>query len=188
MINVSGDPIPLQLKTSGTLKGTPGTPNTLAPAPQIEISEVMADNVAAASNGGVFSNYVELHNTTANAVNLAGWTLVSDAFSFLFPAGSTIGPNEYAIVWDDNLAAAPGSTRAPARRRSAEAADRSVCKVQWNDRRWDTVRKPGCGSINRQGCRSLDAYRCQSGAREQCRPDRTGCRQSFHQRMVGRVA
>lgn len=109
IINPSGDPdSPFNWQTSATLKGTPGTPNSSAPPPQVEISEVMAENVGAVSNGGVFSDYVELHNTTGASVDVSGWALISDTFSFTFPAGASIAANGFAVVWDDNVTAAPG--------------------------------------------------------------------------------
>lgn len=109
IINPGGDPdSPFNWQTSATLKGTPGTPNSAAPPPQVEISEVMAENVAAVSNGGVFSDYVELHNTTGAPVDISGWSLISDTFSFTFPAGASIAANGFAVVWSDNVTAAPG--------------------------------------------------------------------------------
>jgi hypothetical protein len=108
IINETGDPgSPLNWKTSTVLKGSPGTPNSpLAPS-DVEISEVLAENVGAISNGGLFSDYVELHNTSDNPVALAGW-VVDTGTVFIFPAGATIAPNEYVVLWLDNAATAPG--------------------------------------------------------------------------------
>ena len=47
--------------------------------------------------------FIELHNTTAAAVSLAGWTL-SDAVDFTFPAGSSIPAGGYVVVSENTNA------------------------------------------------------------------------------------
>ncbi len=50
------------------------------------------------------SDWVELHNTTATAINLSGWTLQdADPMSalFVFPAAASLPANGYAVVYRD---------------------------------------------------------------------------------------
>ncbi len=46
--------------------------------------------------------WIELHNPGTVAVDLAGWRL-SDAVSFVFPAGTTLGPGGYLVVRRDQF-------------------------------------------------------------------------------------
>jgi len=108
IINETGEPgSPFNWKTSTLLKGSPGTPNSTAPANNVEISEVLAENISAISNGGLFSDYVELHNASSNPIDLGGW-VVDTGTVFIFPPGSNLAPNGYIVLWLDNAATAPG--------------------------------------------------------------------------------
>ena len=103
MIDVAGgnsDPANW-LASSGN--GSPGQANPAAPAPAIVINEVAADNPSAVPNAGTFPDWIELRNTTAAAVNLAGWSLSDDgnARKFVFPAGTAIPANGHLVVWCD---------------------------------------------------------------------------------------
>jgi hypothetical protein len=77
------------------------------------INEVMANNQTAIANDGSYSEWVELYNPSASAVNIGDWSL-SDSLSsprkFVFPAGSssTIPANGYLVVWLDNNTTSPG--------------------------------------------------------------------------------
>lgn len=66
------------------------------------ISEFMADNSAGLQDeNGDFSDWIELHNDGAVAVNLAGWALSDDAGDddkWEFPAVS-IGPGQFLVVF-----------------------------------------------------------------------------------------
>lgn len=75
--------------------------------PQLLINEVNPDGN---SNGG----WVEVFNSTPNAINLGGWFLVTligpnHVDLYVFPNGSVIGPGEFVVV-DEALI--PGSLNA----------------------------------------------------------------------------
>jgi hypothetical protein len=78
---------------------------------QVFINEVMAANANAVQNEGIYPDWVELYNTTSNAVDISDWSL-SDSINtprkFVFPAGTFIAPNGFLVVWCDNLTNAPG--------------------------------------------------------------------------------
>src|SRR5262249_31627481 len=51
-----------------------------------------------------FDDYIEIHNGSTEAVDLTGIWISDRPFhpkGWRFPQGSTIGPNEYLIVWTD---------------------------------------------------------------------------------------
>ncbi len=83
---------------------SPGeTPN--ASPLTVVISEVMATNTRTVADGqGQFEDWIELHNTGKEPVDLAGAYLSDDAAfpkKWMFPAGSLVAPGGYLIVWAD---------------------------------------------------------------------------------------
>ncbi|HIR06760.1 MAG TPA: lamin tail domain-containing protein, partial [Candidatus Pullichristensenella stercoripullorum] len=90
---------------------TPGLPNTLedhlsldvasADSP-IVISEASSQNrTYARSADGEYYDYIELYNTSAQPVSLAGYTLTddpNDLAKYVFPEGTSIPANSYCIV------------------------------------------------------------------------------------------
>ncbi len=89
---------------------SPGAPNagtaTLAPYPELWISEVQPNNVSTiADNAGDNDPWIEIHNSGATALSLDDYFL-SDNYSGLiqwpFPAGTTINPGQYLLIWADN--------------------------------------------------------------------------------------
>ena len=91
---------------------TPGLPNTLedhlsldvasADSP-IVISEASSQNrTYARSADGECYDYIELYNTSAQSVSLAGYTLTddpNDLAKYTFPEGTTIPAGGYCIVY-----------------------------------------------------------------------------------------
>lgn len=78
---------------------------------QVVINEVMADNRSAVENGSDFPDYLELFNTSTQAVSLAGMSLTDDGTQprlFVFPAGTTMAGLAYRVVWCDTNLASPG--------------------------------------------------------------------------------
>lgn len=69
----------------------------------VRINEVMASNLKTfADEDGQFEDWIELYNTTAATVDLDGWGLSDDPlapFRWTFPAGTTIAPGGYLLVW-----------------------------------------------------------------------------------------
>lgn len=108
IVDPAGDPSsPLNWKPSNAAKGTAG----LANSPRlggVEISEVMAANVAAVSNAGLFSEYVELRNTTGADIVIAGWKLQLTSSSFIFHAGTTVPASSFLVIWLDNASGGTG--------------------------------------------------------------------------------
>lgn len=76
------------------------TPGRAAAA--VVINEFMASNsVSAADNFGKFEDWIELYNTGAQPVSLAGWTLSddeADPFQWTFP-DVQIAPGGFLLVW-----------------------------------------------------------------------------------------
>lgn len=69
------------------------------------ITEFVANNISTLRDGnGVASDWIEIHNPTSQAINLAGWHLTDDAGNldrWTFPAQpqSVLDPGEYLIVF-----------------------------------------------------------------------------------------
>lgn len=69
------------------------------------VNELMAQNTTTVTDpAGDYADWIELHNNTPNILNLDN-LYMSDTYSNLlkwqFPAGTTIAPNAYLIVWAD---------------------------------------------------------------------------------------
>lgn len=73
------------------------------------ISEVLANNVSAYLNGGLYPDVIELWNNGAATVSLAGMSLTDDPLvkaKYVFPSGTTLAPGARLVVHaDTNLAA-----------------------------------------------------------------------------------
>jgi hypothetical protein len=89
---------------------TPGGPNTvtrdLPVYPQVWINEVQAVNPdGARDNLNEAEPWIELYNPTATPISLDGYYL-SDDYNVLnkwaFPAGSSVNPGQFKLVWADN--------------------------------------------------------------------------------------
>lgn len=73
----------------------------------VEITEILASNTRyAQATDGQFYDYMELHNTTDQAVDLSGW-FVSDSLdapaNWRLPDGFVLQPGEYRIVYCSGL-------------------------------------------------------------------------------------
>jgi hypothetical protein len=75
---------------------TPDMPNAAALVEEVVINEIMYHPISADDN----EQYVELHNRSAAAVDLSGWTF-SDGIDFEFPEGASIPGNGYVVVARD---------------------------------------------------------------------------------------
>ena len=77
----------------------------------LRINEVLARNVAAHANGAVFPDVIELRNTGAAPIDLAGKSLSDEAstpLKYIFPAGTSIAAGGFLIVHADTDTAAAG--------------------------------------------------------------------------------
>jgi hypothetical protein len=79
------------------------------PAPtvgQVQINEAMSDNDLTHDDPyGESNDWVELHNTTSDALDLSGLYLSDDAtlpLKWVIPSNTVILPNDYLIIWIDN--------------------------------------------------------------------------------------
>ncbi len=75
------------------------------------IHEVLANNVAAHTNGGTFPDVIELYNSGGTAIDLTGKSLSDDILvkaKYVFPNGTTIPAGGYLIVYADLDLLAPG--------------------------------------------------------------------------------
>jgi len=88
---------------STALGGSPGSPPPTPSAPDVQLSEVMAENLDSSPHEGAFPDWIELHNTSATAFDLTGWSLSdsSDPRRFVFPSGTTLASHGYLVVWAD---------------------------------------------------------------------------------------
>ena len=103
IIDVNGSPDePANWQASTVLGGTPGAANSAPLAQPVQLNEVMAENGGVVNYAGTFPDWVELRNTTASPINLAGWSLTDDgdARKFVFPSTS-IPANGYLVIWCD---------------------------------------------------------------------------------------
>ncbi len=80
-------------QASAQPKGTPGTAGPAPAAPDVILSEFLAQPAA----GG--ADFVELHNRGAAAVDISGWTLrISQSIDTVFPAGTSLPAGSY-MAW-----------------------------------------------------------------------------------------
>lgn len=77
-----------------------------SPSTTIAINELMASNDAAQSDeAGEFDDWVELYNLTDQDFDISGYSLSDNytiPYRWQFAEGTSIGPNEYLIVWIDD--------------------------------------------------------------------------------------
>ncbi len=76
---------------------------TTAAFSQIEISEYSASNMNQFADEFLkFEDFIEIHNTSDQTVDLEDWAIsdkLDNPLKWQFPAGASIGPDEYMIVW-----------------------------------------------------------------------------------------
>ena len=83
---------------------TPGNTNNGASAPlTVVINEWMAGNTQTIANpiGRQADDWFELYNYGTNTVNLADYYLTNGRTNFVIPAGYTIPPHGFLLVWAD---------------------------------------------------------------------------------------
>ncbi|MFO1512112.1 MAG: lamin tail domain-containing protein [Verrucomicrobiota bacterium] len=77
----------------------------------VVLNEVLADNGSFTNNDGTITDWVELYNPSAIAVNLAGYSLSDDPTTpgrWVFPAGVSLAPGGFVLVRCDSTT--PAST------------------------------------------------------------------------------
>lgn len=102
--------------TNATNRATPGRLNsvaqTLVPFPPVWLNEVQPNNVTGPLDAaGDRDPWIELYNAGTNVVDLTGYAL-TDRYDELsrwrFPAGTTLGPRQFLLIWADGE---PGESR-----------------------------------------------------------------------------
>ncbi len=89
---------------------TPGAANSVrasfTPFPRLWVNELVASNLnGPADAAGDRDPWVELYNSGATAVSLTGMYLTDDyaqPTKWAFPAGASIAPGQFVVVWLDN--------------------------------------------------------------------------------------
>ncbi len=84
------------------------TSSLTSPVKAVQISEVLAKNVSAYATGGVYYDYLELHNTTGGDLNLDGMKLVNTTtplLSLVFPVDTILPADGYLTIPAGTLAA-----------------------------------------------------------------------------------
>jgi hypothetical protein len=101
--------VPAMQVSSATNSVSPGSNNLLSIAlpafPSLWINELQADNVTGILDSyGQREPWVEIYNTSTNAVSLEGLYLThtyTNYTNWAFPAGSSIGPTQFLVVFCD---------------------------------------------------------------------------------------
>ena len=79
--------------------------------PSVRLNEILVRNDSAVPVGSKFPDLVELLNPGSNVVSLTGMGLTDEPdqpFKFVFPAGTTLGPGQYLVLYADSDATPPG--------------------------------------------------------------------------------
>ena len=124
IIDPAGPPSdPANWQANASQYGTPGEVG-LPPTPSpIRLNEVMAENISTITNNGLFSDWVELHNTSTSQVDLSNWSLTdgSDPRRYVFPTDTIIPAGDYLHLWCDTNTSASGLHTGFALKRSGES-------------------------------------------------------------------
>jgi len=79
---------------------------TIHVTPDVAVNEFMASNQSSVLDpyDGKYHDWIELYNTTGNAVDLSGWYLsdnYNNPLKWQFPANTIISANDFLIIWAD---------------------------------------------------------------------------------------
>ncbi|MEN6425681.1 MAG: lamin tail domain-containing protein [Phycisphaerales bacterium] len=100
-----------QADTNSLLVGSSDPSLTTAPSGPLVINEVLASNESVVAMDGAFPDLVELHNGGSQAISLSGMSLSDDPqqpAQFVFPAGATMNPGDYLVLFADSETTASG--------------------------------------------------------------------------------
>ncbi len=77
---------------------------TSAPSGTVRLNEILALNTSAYAVSSAYPDLVELYNSGATAVSLAGYTLYDgEAHTYTFPSGTTLAAGAYLLLTSDTL-------------------------------------------------------------------------------------
>ena len=110
--DLDGDPSdPTSWSASPRIHGSPGEGDTARVRPDVAFSEILALNNTSVRHADRFPAYLELHNGSANPVDLGGWGVSDDGalpFRFTIPPGTSIPRDGRLVLWCATPLAAPG--------------------------------------------------------------------------------
>ena len=78
---------------------------------KLVINEVLANNVTTLDSGGIFPDLIELYYDGPSSLSLSGMSITDDPNEprkFVFPAGTSIDPGEYLVLYADSDTAGSG--------------------------------------------------------------------------------
>ena len=78
--------------------------------PYVVINEVLARNVAAVAHAGTYPDIIELYNDSDVSADLSDMSISDNEDAprkFVFPAGTTIGPGQYLLLYADTVTNPP---------------------------------------------------------------------------------
>ncbi|MHB1307689.1 MAG: lamin tail domain-containing protein [Limisphaerales bacterium] len=106
VLTLTGDDYQLQPVAGANAQLTVYFTGTPPPVPVLRINEWMAANQGTLADpaDGAFDDWFELYNPGEEAVSLTGWRLtdsLDDPTRFVVPAGFSVGPRDYLLVWAD---------------------------------------------------------------------------------------
>ncbi len=84
---------------------------TTAGGSEVVLNEIAACNRTPQPGNPSLADWVELHNSGSQSVDITGWSLSDDVFTpqkYLFPPGTTLPPHAGLMVWCDRILTNPG--------------------------------------------------------------------------------
>ena len=132
--------VPPQILAPGTNTLTPGAVNqgaaTILPIPALWLNEVQAENLGGIlDNNGQREPWVELHNSGTNTVTLTNLWLADNYTNLLqwaFPAGSTLAPGQFKIIFCDGQPAQTTSNEWHTDFRLGAGSGKIALSRRWN--------------------------------------------------------
>jgi hypothetical protein len=98
-----------QSQSSPTISKTWTVDNSLGA--RVRINEVLADNQTVLANGGAHPDVIELYNDGNATADLSDWGISDNPAKprkFVLPAGTTLAPGQYLLLFADSDTSAPG--------------------------------------------------------------------------------
>lgn len=101
---------PANWRASSQPGGSPGVVALDLPLPVVRLNEIMASDSTGLDESSVAGDWVEICQGGSATLDLSGWSLSDggDPRRFVFPAGTTLAPNDCLVVWCDRATSLPG--------------------------------------------------------------------------------
>ncbi|MBI2927241.1 MAG: lamin tail domain-containing protein, partial [Verrucomicrobia bacterium] len=111
IIDPDGDPNdPANWRASVQLGGSPGAANPAVALANVRLNEIFAGRSSIPGDGSPWPDFIELYNAGATTANVGNWSVSTDDDSkrFVLPAGTSIAPGGYLVIWCDGPSGAAG--------------------------------------------------------------------------------